>query len=77
MTKVELRITGGLLRFQLIGTATKSPVGWLFYWNTTTVPNGVYRLQSVAYSTRGATARGVGPRRSPSTTDDRASSVEI
>ncbi len=32
----------------LIATATPTIYGWLASWNTTTVPNGPYTLQSVA-----------------------------
>ena len=32
----------------MIATATPTIYGWLAAWNTTTVPNGTYTLQSVA-----------------------------
>jgi hypothetical protein len=32
----------------VIATATPTYYGWLAQWNTTTVPNGTYTLQSVA-----------------------------
>ena len=34
----------------MIATATPTIYGWLASWNTTTVPNGSYTLQSVASS---------------------------
>ena len=34
----------------MIATATPTIYGWLAAWNTTTVPNGSYTLQSVASS---------------------------
>lgn len=57
VTKVEFRVTGGLLRSSLIGTGTKSPVGWLAHWNTATVGNGTYEMQSVAYDSAGKSIR--------------------
>jgi hypothetical protein len=53
VTRVEFRISGGSLSSHLIGTAVKSPIGWLSYWNTATVGNGIYRLQSVVYDAAG------------------------
>ena len=32
----------------MIATGTPTIYGWLATWNTTTVPNGTYALQSVA-----------------------------
>jgi hypothetical protein len=53
VTRVEFRITGGSLSSHLIGTAAKSPIGWISYWNTATIGNGIYRLQSVVYDAAG------------------------
>ncbi len=57
VTKVEFRLTGGSLHDSLIATATRSSVGWAARWNTTTVPNGRYTLQSVAYDAVGDSGR--------------------
>ena len=48
VTKVQYELTGGTLNDAIIATATPTWVGWLAGWNTTTVPNGTYTLQSVA-----------------------------
>src|SRR5207245_2383871 len=45
---VEFRITGGIYSNLLLGPATSSPWGWIYNWNTTTVANGSYTLQSRA-----------------------------
>jgi outer membrane protein assembly factor BamB len=48
VTQVQYEVTGGNLNHSVIGTATPTYYGWLANWNTTTVPNGTYTLQSVA-----------------------------
>jgi hypothetical protein len=48
VTQVQYEITGGALTDSVIGTAAPTLYGWLALWNTTTVPNGTYALQSVA-----------------------------
>ena len=48
VTKVQYQLTGGTLSGALIATATPTIYGWLANWNSTTVPNGQYTLQSVA-----------------------------
>jgi uncharacterized protein YjbI with pentapeptide repeats len=48
VTKVVFELTGGSLSNQVIATGTLTYVGWLAQWNSTTVPNGGYTLQSVA-----------------------------
>ena len=50
VTKVQYEVTGGTLNNAVIATATPTIYGWLASWNTTTVPNGTYTLQSVATS---------------------------
>ena len=50
MTKVQYELSGGSLSDSVIATATPTIYGWLASWNTTTVPNGSYTLQSVASS---------------------------
>ena len=63
-SKVQYEITGGTLSNSVIATATPTYYGWLAGWNTTTVANGTYALQSVA-SFPGVAARQVRPSRSP------------
>jgi hypothetical protein len=53
VTKVEFYLTGASQHDTLIGTATRTYFGWEFRWNTTTVANGTYHLQSVAYDVAG------------------------
>ena len=53
VTKVEFYLTGASQHDTLIGTATRSYFGWAIGWNTTTVANGTYHLQSVAYDVAG------------------------
>ncbi len=48
MAPVTFEVTGGSLSDQVVATATPTYYGWLAKWNTTTVPNGTYTLQSVA-----------------------------
>ena len=50
VTQVQYEITGGTLTDSVIATATPTIYGWLAKWNTTTVANGTYALQSVATS---------------------------
>jgi peptidoglycan/LPS O-acetylase OafA/YrhL len=52
VSKVEFRLTGGALHNQLIAT-TDFTTEWNFLWNTTTVPNGSYKLHSVAFDAGG------------------------
>jgi hypothetical protein len=48
VTQVQYELTGGTLNDSVIATGTPTIVGWLTLWDSTTVPNGVYTLQSVA-----------------------------
>ena len=48
VTQVQYELTGGTLNHKVIATGTPTIVGWLTRWDSTTVPNGVYTLQSVA-----------------------------
>ena len=58
VTRVEFQATGGSLHDALVGTATThSDYGWFARWNTTTVPNGSYGLQAVAYDIAGRAIR--------------------
>jgi len=45
---VDYRLTGGALSDAVVGTATNSPYGWIFEWDTTTVPEGTYSLRARA-----------------------------
>jgi hypothetical protein len=56
VTKVEFHLTGGSLNQALVGTASLTEFGWLVSWNTTTVSNGTYTLQSEAYDAAGLSA---------------------
>jgi hypothetical protein len=55
VTQVQFEVSGGPsnLNDQVVATASPSLYGWLANWNTTTVPNGTYNLQSVATDTEG------------------------
>src|ERR1019366_6416210 len=48
VTRVQYEVTGGSLSDKVVATATPTIYGWLAGWNTTSVPNGTYALQSVA-----------------------------
>jgi hypothetical protein len=56
VTKVQYEVTGGSLSGTVIATATPTIYGWLASWNTTSVPNGTYALQSVASYAGGVSA---------------------
>jgi uncharacterized protein YjbI with pentapeptide repeats len=45
---VGYELTGGTLNNHVIATGTPTLYGWLGQWNTTSVANGTYSLQSVA-----------------------------
>jgi hypothetical protein len=60
VTNVEFHLTGGSLKDTLVASATSSPWGWYAYWDSTTVPDGTYTLESVAYSTAGTKAYSAG-----------------
>ena len=47
VTGVSFELTGGTLTNQVIATGTSSIWGWYAYWNSASVPNGTYSLQSV------------------------------
>ena len=53
VTRLTYELSGGSLSGQVIATATPTLYGWLAQWNTTSVPNGTYALQSVAVSSGG------------------------
>ena len=52
VTYVTFELSGGTLSDQVIATGTLTLYGWLARWNTTTVPDGTYTLQSVASYSR-------------------------
>ena len=47
-SSVVYQVSGEGLTNQVIATATPTIWGWLAIWNSTSVPNGTYTLQSVA-----------------------------
>jgi acetyl esterase len=58
MSAVQFEISGGALSDQVIATATPTIYGWLAQWDTTSVPNGTYALQSVSTYQGGVVAKG-------------------
>ena len=60
MTEVQFIVTGGGLSDQVIATAALTLYGWIAQWNTSTVANGAYTLQSVATETGGTTTTSPG-----------------
>ena len=56
VTRVQYELTGGSLSDAVIATGIPTIYGWLASWNTTTVPNGSYTLQSVASYAGGVSA---------------------
>jgi uncharacterized protein YjbI with pentapeptide repeats len=55
--KVVYELTGGTLNQAVIGTATPTFVGWLAYFNSTSVADGSYTLESVASYASGVSGR--------------------
>jgi hypothetical protein len=53
VTEVQYELSGGSLTDSVIATATLTLYGWLADWNSASVPNGTYTLQSVASYTGG------------------------
>jgi YVTN family beta-propeller protein len=55
-TSVEFWLFGGSYGYSghPIGTATPTLYGWLYSWDTTTVPNGSYALLSEAFGSGGS-----------------------
>jgi hypothetical protein len=60
VTGVQFEVTGGSLSGHVVGTAGATIYGWIALWDTTTVPNGSYTLQSIATETGGTTATSPG-----------------
>jgi hypothetical protein len=48
VNSVSYELSGGAFNDQPISVATSTLYGWIAHWNTTTVPDGTYTLQSVA-----------------------------
>ena len=53
VTGVQYEVSGVGLSDYVIGSATATYYGWLFDWDTTTIPDGAYTLQSVASDAAG------------------------
>jgi hypothetical protein len=60
INSLQYEITGGNLSNAVTVTAVAYIYGWLAQWNTTTVPNGTYTLESVATDANGATGASPG-----------------
>ncbi len=60
ITRVDFLVSGNGLDGVRIARARPYIYGWLASWNTTTVANGSYLLQSVAYDAAGHSTRSVG-----------------
>jgi alpha-tubulin suppressor-like RCC1 family protein len=60
ITGVQFEVTGGALTDHIVGSALLTLYGWILEWNTTTVTNGPYLLQSVATETGGTAATSTG-----------------
>ena len=54
VTQVQFELTGGTLTDSVVATATITYYGWIAQWDSTTVADGTYTLQSVA--TEGASS---------------------
>lgn len=48
VTQVQFELTGGTLTDSVIATAAPTYYGWIAKWNSTTVADGTYALQSIA-----------------------------
>ena len=53
VTKLQFVLSGIGYRRTVLGSATDTLAGWVFSWNTTTVPNGTYSLRSLATNAAG------------------------
>lgn len=62
VTQVQFGLTGGTQDGSVVATATMTPDGWLTEWDSTTVANGTYSLESVATSSGGQTSTSPGIR---------------
>jgi len=57
VTRVDVLLSGGGFHDARIASATLEPYVWLAGWTTSSVPNGAYWLQSVAYDATGSIGR--------------------
>jgi hypothetical protein len=53
-TTVKYLLSGGSYSDKVIGTATPTYYGWLFLWNSTTVPDGSYTVRTEAFTSAGS-----------------------
>ena len=53
VTRVTFYLAAGTKTDLLIGRGVRTYAGWVFRWNTTSVPNGTYKLLSEAYDASG------------------------
>ena len=60
VSTVSFELTGGALKDQVISGGFPTLYGWLGQWNTVSVPNGTYTLQSVAAYPNGVTTTSAG-----------------
>ncbi len=60
VAKVEFLLTDGTRHITVIGRGLLTPYGWLATWDTTSVANGTYTVQSIAYDGSGATSLSTG-----------------
>jgi hypothetical protein len=60
VTSVRFEVTGGTLSDKVISGSTRTALGWLGGWNTTTLPNGIYTLRSVASYANGESGSSLG-----------------
>jgi phospholipase C len=60
VSKVEFHLSGGSLNDRLVATAAPTNYGWIAPWDSTTVPNGTYSLQSVAFDRAGNSTHSTG-----------------
>jgi uncharacterized membrane protein YtjA (UPF0391 family) len=56
VAKVQFELTGGTHNSSVVVTATPTLYGWLTEWDSSTVANGTYSLQSIATSSGGQTS---------------------
>ena len=60
VARVQFVLTGGTYTESVIGTATPSIYGFIYIWNTTSVPGGTYTLQSLVTDKDATTAYSAG-----------------
>jgi peptidoglycan/LPS O-acetylase OafA/YrhL len=57
VTRIEFEVTGGALHNALLGPTSPTSVGWVYRWDTASVPNGTYTIRSVALNAAGKSSR--------------------